>query len=403
MRCKHIWYPMKTRLYLDTRGSKEKAEYPVKVAINSRGSSAYIVTGVSVAPQNWDAKNGKVVGTPLAPRLNLVLSERKLAVDRKIEALRDTGELKGASAAGIRAAVVGGGDGDDEKEITFLRCLDIYASTKDRARTIQTFRDTKRRIQAFTDRADSLLFSDITPAWLADFDAFLAKTNRSANSRGVYMRCIRAVFNYAKGEELTEAHYPFRKFKIRREATKDRSLTAEELRTIMAAPCTGAVAKSRDIFLLSFFLCGINIADLMALTEIKNGRIEFNRIKTGQPISIGVQPEAMEIIERYRGEHFLLDIAETWHGHKNYLRRLNDHLKAIWREAYGVERAEISYYYARYAWATIAAELDIPERTIGGALGHGTAKSVTSIYTRVDMRRKIDAANRRVIDYIFTK
>lgn len=61
----------------------------------------------------------------------------------------------------------------------------------------------------------------------------------------------------------------------------------------------------------------------------------------------------------------------------------------------------MTYYCMRYSWATIAAELDIPERTVGAALAHSTAKSVTSIYIRVDMRKKIDAANRAVIDHVF--
>lgn len=39
----------------------------------------------------------------------------------------------------------------------------------------------------------------------------------------------------------------------------------------------------------------------------------------------------------------------------------------------------LSVYWARYSWSTIAAELDIPERTIGVALGQSTRNSVTSI------------------------
>jgi integrase len=59
----------------------------------------------------------------------------------------------------------------------------------------------------------------------------------------------------------------------------------------------------------------------------------------------------------------------------------------------------VTTYWARHSWATIAASLDIPDDTIALALGHAGANSTTSIYIERD-RRKIDAANRRVIDWV---
>lgn len=58
----------------------------------------------------------------------------------------------------------------------------------------------------------------------------------------------------------------------------------------------------------------------------------------------------------------------------------------------------ITTYWARHSRATIAAELDIPKETIAAALGHG-GNSVTDVYIRFD-ERKIDEANRRVLDYV---
>jgi len=52
-----------------------------------------------------------------------------------------------------------------------------------------------------------------------------------------------------------------------------------------------------------------------------------------------------------------------------------------------------------YLWATIAADLDIPKETIAAALGHRSG-SVTDIYINFN-RKKIDAANRQVLDHLF--
>ena len=57
---------------------------------------------------------------------------------------------------------------------------------------------------------------------------------------------------------------------------------------------------------------------------------------------------------------------------------------------------ELTSYWARHSWATIAASLDIPKDTIAHALGHG-GNTVTDIYIDFD-QRKVDEANRRVLE-----
>jgi integrase len=56
---------------------------------------------------------------------------------------------------------------------------------------------------------------------------------------------------------------------------------------------------------------------------------------------------------------------------------------------------------ARTSWATIAQEeLDIPRDIIAAALGHHTI-DVTTTYLRTDWRKKVDMANRKVLDWVF--
>ena len=65
--------------------------------------------------------------------------------------------------------------------------------------------------------------------------------------------------------------------------------------------------------------------------------------------------------------------------------------------------SNVTTYWARHTWASIASELDIPEDTISRALGHATSgASVTMTYINYNSR-KIDEANRRVIDHVFGK
>lgn len=401
---------MTTKLYLDTRGSDDKdKEYPVKVAINLHGSTAYIGTGLKVKTSEWDRKTCKVIVHPLKSRYNLKLSEKKLDVDKALDDLLKKGELKGLTLAQIKNKVnvyINPDEGSRRQENAFLARLTAYADKAKTKGTRVNYLLTAKKVREFSSRAEELTFEDITRDWLRRFDAFMAETAPSANSRNIHLRNIRAVFNEALDDEVTQ-NYPFRKFKIKAEPTKDRSLRPETLRAMFDCDCEPWQTEYRDIFKLMFLLCGINMGDLANLTEIRNGRIEYRRLKTGQLVSVRVRPEAMEIIERYRGKDHLLSILERYGDYRDYLHHLNDQLKRLGLKydphgkRYGGVPicAEASTYYSRYSWATIATELDVPEKVIAAALGHSTS-SVTDIYIRTDMRKKVDAANDKVIDYV---
>ena len=406
---------MTTKLYLDTRTKlhpvPDDAEFPVKIAINHKGSSAYIGTSIRIPRGCWDARRGAVTDHPYKTRYNLILAEKKLRVDKAIEELREAGGLHGVGASGIKEAVErywNEREGDDAgHDAGVAETIREYARKKDKARTVGSLLATARKVDAF---APGITFCGVTPAWLEDFDEWMRETSPSANARAVHLRNIRIAFNAAINAGTTQAPYPFKRFKIRSQPTEDRALSIEELRRLFNAPCTPAQEKYRDIFKLSFLLCGINLADLLALRVPKNGVLHFKRIKTGQPISMSLQPEAARVAAKYAGSNGLLvNFGEKYSNYTNLLHRINDHLKMIGKTYNARTREwegealfpELSYYWVRHTWATIAAELDVPERTVAAAYGHSTAKTVTSIYIRVDMRKKVDEANRRVIDAVF--
>ena len=397
---------MTTRLYLDRRSAKNGLA-PIKVAINAFGSSAYISTGISVSEDNWDSKTCKVVVHPLKARLNTKLAEKKLEIDNAIETLNSQGALKGLKLSRIRQMVLDyiSPERTAQRRL-FLPYFEKFASKKIKYGTKKTYDQTAKKIRAYSTDAERLSFSDINRDWLEGFDKFMAKTAPSRNARNIHLRNIRAVFNDARDAELI-TDYPFRKFKIRPEATKNRALTAGQLRAFFDYPCAEWQRQYVDIFRLTVMLCGINIADLVTLHKVTNGRIEYTRQKTGQRCSVRVEPEAMEIIERYRGEKFLLDIGDRYKNYRDYLHHFNDALQKVGLTYQSGRKPTgdplfptIGSYTARYSWASIAAELDIPKETISAALGHRT-NDVTSIYIRVSMDSKVDAANRAVIDAIF--
>lgn len=97
---------------------------------------------------------------------------------------------------------------------------------------------------------------------------------------------------------------------------------------------------------------------------------------------------------------------DVYNNYKDFTHRLNLNLKRIGPVEIGKKGKkeikplfpDLSTYYARHTWATIAAKLEIPKETIAAALGHG-GNSVTDIYINFD-QKKIDEANRKVLKYI---
>ena len=107
-----------------------------------------------------------------------------------------------------------------------------------------------------------------------------------------------------------------------------------------------------------------------------------------------LEPEALALIEKYRGAGArLLDFGAPL-PYKNFLERVTRGLHSLDVPF----AAELTIYWGRHTWATLAAGLDVPKDTIAAALGHG-ANTVTDVYIDFD-RRKVDAANRRVIDLV---
>ena len=288
----------------------------------------------------------------------------------------------------------------------FVDYIDEFAKTKLNARTVDIYIQTKNKIQKFDSDCK---FEDIDRAWLTKFERWMIDSGMKTNACSVHMRNIRAVFNYCIDEEYTTL-YPFRKFKIKKEETRKRSLTVEQLRTLRDYPCEEYQIRYRDIFMLMFYMIGINAIDLFHAkdSDVVDGRLEYKRSKTGKLYSVLIQPEAQAIIDKYKGKNYLLNVLDEYKNYKDFLHRMGDALKDIGpmeRKGLGGKKIrqplfkDISSYWARHTWATIAASLDIPKEVISAGLGHEIGSSITSIYIDFNMK-KVDDANRAVIDYV---
>ena len=252
---------------------------------------------------------------------------------------------------------------------------------------------------------EKLPFKEITPNFLRGFESYLLDIRSSKiNTVRVYLVNIRAIFNHAIDRDIIkQGLFPFRKFRIRQEKAHKRSLEIYQIQKLMAGPYKGVQQRSVDIFMLIFYLIGINIKDLLYLkpSDLKRGRLTYRRFKTGAEFDIKVFPEAQAIIDKYRGEKYLLsfmDGNDSYDHYKNLTKETNKKLRMAATCA-GLDMP-ISTYFARHSWATIGRGLGISFDDIKQALGHGRG-GITDAYINYNMLKNIvDEANRKIIDSV---
>lgn len=428
----------KIKWYLDLRRTNDGGKGRLYMVIYNNGTSAQIATGLMLHKEEFEA--GKVVGVPMAGKLTQMLGIKRAKLQLDIEELAVGGyEVDKMKAAEIKKAVMAkrGNDGEEGNgkgngkengegngtgnEAAFGTFAEKFIARRGKEKTRQVYEMTLRKMGGYCD-VGSLRFADISVGWLRDFEHWLGATC-SVNTRGIHLRNIRAVMNAAIDEGVMPADlYPFRRFKIKKEETMKRSLSVGDLRRLRDYPCEGWQRKYVDVFMLSFYLAGINLVDLMGLPPLgADGVIRYRRSKTGVLCQLSVPPEARAIIERYRGERHLLWFgerlkpgAEGWH---DWLHRFNEGLQKVGPSGYmyvrrrgqcgGKQRVkvynalfpELTSYWARHTWATLAAEIDVPDAVIDAALGHRSPCRMADIYIRRDAR-KVDEAVRRVIEYV---
>lgn len=386
-------------IFLDRRKETKAGLFPLKFCISHRRQKAYISTGIRITDSQWSG--GKIITHPHRVAFNNVLKVRKLELEKKLIILSTERNVNELSALQIRDLLIS--DTTAQKVPSFKEYLDAVVKKLTKKNTILNYRKTESSIKKYLDYKNasynSLSFADITAEWLADYDNFLANVRKNAtNSRGLYLSCICTLFNLAISKKvISDNIYPFKEFKIKTEETIKRSLPVNTLNIILCA--SGRCSKEQlalDVFKLSFFLIGINLGDLFKLTndDVVQGRIAYRRSKTGRLYNIKIEPEAEELISKYRASKgdMLLDFGVS---QQDFMYIVNRYLSKFCEER--LSEKGVTSYWARHSWATCASELDIPKETISASLGHG-AKSVTDVYINFNLK-KVDEANRKVIDY----
>lgn len=405
-----------TRFYLDLRGKAKDGKGTILITIFHNHSTTSITTGIRVNKNEWDGT--QIVHCVGAEAMNSKINQQKSKIDKAIAVLSLDDRFERMSAKDIKNEIVDG----KPKTIQGHLISDLvqeYMNNGDlKEGTKQIYRTMLKKIESFSP---GFKIESMNLRWLRSFDQYLAAT-QGVNGRAIYLRHLRAVCKYAKNNGI-DFSYPFDNFQIKHEPTKKRSVAIEILRRFMTYPTSESNQKYRDYFFLSFYLIGINSVDLLLAkkNQIVNGRFEYIRRKTGKKYSVKIEPEAQFLIDKYSGSsEYLLEAMDHCKLYRSFAHQWNDALKKIGDTIEIPIMSEdlftdpviekkivpiipnISTYFTRHTWATIAAELDISSDIIAQALGHSNRNRTTMIYIKPN-QQKVDEANRKIIDCLFMK
>ncbi|WP_462266452.1 tyrosine-type recombinase/integrase [Alistipes putredinis] len=274
-------------------------------------------------------------------------------------------------------------------------------------RTSETYMAALRSFSGFMNDKE-VLFDLINANLIAEYEAYLKGRGNSPNTVSFYMRILKAVYNRAVEDGLTEQRYPFKSVYTGVEKTMKRALSLNDIRRIKGLDLSlkPNLDYACDMFLFCFYTRGMSFIDMAYLRkkDLLNGTLSYRRRKTGQQLFIKWEKCMQEIVDKYpiNETEYLLPII-TKHDedyrkqYTNELHRVNHLLKKIGKLL--DLPIPLTMYVGRHSWASIAKSRNVPVSVISEGMGHDS-ENTTQIYLASLDTTVVDKANKKILDLL---
>jgi hypothetical protein len=402
----------------------DQTKVSVVFKLSHKDQRRIIRTGYEILPTQFE--EGMVVNHDKAGTINAVLITKlaeylgELASIAGIIDNLDIDQVRDKITTQEKKTVRGGGSGlnvfDSFKE------YEEYLISKKKTGSARNYSLTRRTLEKWWG-GSHLDFSSLTSAKLTEFhDSFdkgydvekyvgtgksrkkvIVHKDYSLNTTSIHERNIRTIFNREiKARRISADLYPFEEFVIlENENTEHRDLTIKRLWQIRDLDLSGEterVRESRDLFMLSFYLIGMNLIDFwhFDFAQLDEGSLHYVRKKTSRKYSFSIPPEAREILLKYRTHDDTNVFCERLQRFDSLTTLVRDGLIVV-AEKLGLK--SLTWYHARHTWSTLAQnKADVSEDDARLALWPKKQR-VADRYNNKDLKR-IDVANRRTIDLL---
>lgn len=378
-------------------------KHRIRIAVAHQAQTRYIATPF-ILDSISQLKKGRVVRHENAAQINLCLQR---TINEYILILSS---IKHANQLTCTQLIHSIQEEERKKYLTFDVIAKEFLSTlqsESRIKSYKLYKTAISHFNRFLKKEHDIPLEQIRPSHIHQYQNFLEKRELSSTTVRIYLTLIKVILNYAiKMDYIHYKVHPFAACILPSSRIRNLDLTVDELKSLRDVSLKEQnLLIVRDLFMLTYYLGGINLKDLLDYHFEENNLIlsyirhKTYRTKHGEnEIVFSIQPEAQQIISKYRTDKGFLKFG-PYESYNKVYSVIYRYLTRIAREA-GIT-SSISYYSARKSFAQHGYNIGIQIETIEYCIGH-SMKSNRPIgnYIRV-MRSHADIAMRRIFDELF--
>lgn len=378
---------LKVRFFLRRNHVYADGTCCIMTRITINGDNTNFSSKLTVKPELWDTKEGKVTGkSKVANELNRLMSEMASSIRQMFF---DMSRYETVTAEKLRNAFMGIVPPEQTLIGLFTEhieeCKALEGISKSPA-TVQKYDRALRRVKEFIKfkyHVTDMPLLDIKHKFIVDLETYLRTVSGcNENTTAKFIQTFKAIIIKARNNGWILAD-PFANYKIRIKKVDRGYLTAEELRIIREKEMPiKRLAQVRDIFVFSCYT-GLAYIDIKELTDnhVKtafDGKqwIMTHRHKTKTNVNVPLLSVALDLIEKYKGttkDGRLFPVLSN--------QKMNAFLKEI-ATVCGIDK-NITFHMARHTFATtVTLSQGVPIESVSKMLGH-TNIATTQIYARV--------------------
>lgn len=386
-------------LFTSKKLKKEQGRHPIYVTVRKDGVPRRKYVGFA-SKEEWDEVNKKIKPKGRKDHIEAnihIEDEFAKYVARFRELERAVIPWEADDVFNTTAASSG--------PVTFYQYADEYLTTLSKGTfTYDATSARYSKVKRYTKR--DFLISDIDKRWITGFvthcktneKSRTGETGNATNTINQAIKFIKRVVSYSGN-----FNKDLNSYSLRFDRNIKSKLTSEEINAISKVEIMDDVLMNhaRNIFLVQFYFRGMRIGDALRLewSDIKNGRLQYDAGKTGNPYDMKIVKPCMDILNRYKdaGTYYIfpflrynepdITLQQFKTEIKNRTMVINRSLKKIAKKC-GITKT-VTTHIARHSFASIAdQQLGGDLKTLQGLFGH-SSREMTEIYIR-DIRRVDD-------------
>lgn len=375
--------------------------YKIRIAIGHRSETHYIVTKYKVnSPSEF--VGGIITRVPNAHEINVKLRNLLNDYDERLERIPSPEDYTCKELRDLLKSMR-----PHSSTATFSQVSEQYQKElieDGRGSYAGMLQNSLRLFRDFS--GGDMFLSEISTVTISEFERWLKRKGLSQTYISMTLSMTRTIINRAiRAQLVTYQLHPFAYWKRPADEEREIDISVEELAAIRdAQPKLKKQRIARDLFMLSYYLGGINLIDLLNIDFRGVSVLEYVRHKSrntktsDKRISFTIQPEAKELIKKWMNRNTgKLDFGYKF-SYKNFLQFITRSIKSLAKDLDIQNYKKVCYYTARKSFVQHGFDLGISLEVLEYCIGQ-SVKNNRPIFNYLKiMRKHADVAIRQILD-----